>query len=141
MPNIKGNDIALQKILTQARYIAVVGHSAKPSRPSYRIAQFLRRQGYHVYPVNPGLKTIEGHPCYASLQQVPPPIDIVNVFRRSEHLPEIVNAAIAIRATTLWTQLGVVDQASAQKAIEAGLTVIMDACIKLEYLRLWGKNN
>ena len=136
MTNIKGNDIVLRQILTEAKHIAVVGHSAKPSRPSYQIAQFLRRQGYQVYPVNPGFKAIEGRPCYASLQQAPQPIDIVNVFRRSEYLPEIVEAAIAISAKTLWTQLGVADQAAAQKAIDAGLNVIMDACIKLEYLRL-----
>ena len=136
MTNIKGNDVALQQILTEARSIAVVGHSAKPIRPSYQIAQFLRRQGYQVYPVNPGFKTIEGRPCYASLEQAPRPIDIVNVFRRSEYLPEIVEAAIAIRAKTLWTQLEIVDQTAAQKAINAGLNVIMDACIKLEYLRL-----
>ena len=140
MPDIRGNDTALQEILTQAKYIAVVGHSAKPSRPSYQIAQFLRRQGYQVYPVNPGLKSIEGYPCYASLHQAPPPIDIVNVFRRSEYLPEIVEAAIAIGAKTLWTQLGVADQASAQTVIDAGLNVIMDACIKIEHLRLCSKN-
>ena len=136
MTNVKGNDTALRRILTETKYIAVVGHSAKPIRPSYQIAQFLRRQGYQVYPVNPGLKKIEGRPCYASLQQAPQPIDIVNVFRRSEYLPEIVETAIAIRAKTLWTQLDIVDQTAAQKAIDAGLNVIMDACIKLEYLRL-----
>lgn len=140
MPDISENDTALRQILTQARYIAVVGHSAKPSRPSYQIAEFLRRQGYQVYPVNPALKAIEGHPCYASLQEAPQPIDIVNVFRRSEFLPEIVECAIAIEATTLWTQLGIADPASAHKAIDAGLNVIMDACIKLEYLRLCPKN-
>ncbi|MDJ0705401.1 MAG: CoA-binding protein [Leptolyngbyaceae cyanobacterium MO_188.B28] len=136
MPNLKGDDIALRQILTEAKQIAVVGHSAKPMRPSYQIAQFLRRQGYQVYPVNPGLKAIEGRPCYPSLQAAPQPIDIVNVFRRSEYLPEIVEAAIAIRAKTLWTQLDIVDQTAAQRAIDAGLNVIMDACIKLEYLRL-----
>ena len=140
MPDIKGNDTAMRQILTQVRRIAVVGHSAKPSRPSYQIAQFLRRQGYQVYPVNPGLQKIEGHPCYASLQETPQRIDMVNVFRRSEYLPEIVAAAIAIEAKTLWTQLDIVDQVSAQKAIDAGLNVIMDACIKVEYLRLFGNN-
>ncbi|MCG8364209.1 MAG: CoA-binding protein [Pseudanabaenales cyanobacterium] len=136
MPDIKGNDTALRQILTQARRIAVVGHSAKSNRPSYQVAQFLRRQGYQVYPVNPSWKEIQGRPCYASLQKTPQPIDIVNVFRRAEYLPGIVDAAIAIGAKTLWTQLDIADQAAAQKAIGAGLNVIMEVCIKVEYLRL-----
>jgi uncharacterized protein len=136
MPNLKENDEVMRDVLTKARVIAVVGHSDKPERTSYRIAQFLREVGYTIYPVNPMLSEIDGQPSYASLKDVPEPIDIVNVFRRSEYLPEIIDGAIAIKAKTLWTQLGVSDEASAQKALDAGLNVIMDACIKVEYLRL-----
>jgi hypothetical protein len=136
MPNLKKNDEVMRDVLTNARVIAVVGHSDKPERTSYRIAQFLREVGYTIYPVNPTVSEIDGQPSYASLKNVPEPVDIVNVFRRSEYLPEIVDEAIAIKAKTLWTQLGVSDEASGQKALDAGLTVVMDACIKVEYLRL-----
>jgi hypothetical protein len=136
MPNLKEDDNAMREVLTTAKVIAVVGHSDKPERTSYRIAQFLRGVGYKVYPVNPMVSEIDGQPSYASLKEVPESIDIVNVFRRSEYLPEIVNQAIAIHAKTVWTQLGVYDQQSAQKALDAGLYVVMDACIKVEYMRL-----
>lgn len=134
--NLKADDAALRQVLAAARVIAVVGHSDKPSRTSYQIAQFLRQVGYTVYPVNPALQTIEGQPCYASLQDVPEPIDIVNVFRRSEFLPDVMQAAIAVQAKTVWAQLGVAHEAAAQAALEAGLNVIQDACIKVEWLRL-----
>ncbi|HEY9632429.1 MAG TPA: CoA-binding protein [Coleofasciculaceae cyanobacterium] len=136
MPNLKEDDNAMREVLTNAKVIAVVGHSDKPERTSYRIAQFLRGVGYKVYPVNPMVSEIDGQPSYASLEEVPESVDIVNVFRRSEYLPEIVNQAIAIHAKTVWTQLGVYDQPSAQKALDAGLNVVMDACIKVEYVRL-----
>ena len=136
MPNLKENDEAMRDVLTNARVIAVVGHSDKPERTSYRIAQFLREVGYTIYPVNPMVSEIDGQPSYASLKDVPEPVDIINVFRRSEYLPEIVDEAIAIQAKTLWAQLGVFDETSAQKALNAGLNVVMDACIKVEYLRL-----
>ncbi|MDZ7962305.1 MAG: CoA-binding protein [Aulosira sp. DedQUE10] len=116
--------------------MAVVGHSDKPNRISYQIAQFLRRAGYTVYPVNPLVKEIDGKPCYPSLKAIPDNVDIVNIFRRSEYLPEIIEEAVAINAQTVWAQQGIWDQASAQTALNAGLNVIMDACIKIEYLRL-----
>ncbi|MDZ8056247.1 MAG: CoA-binding protein [Aulosira sp. ZfuVER01] len=136
MPNLKDDNKALREVLTHAKAIAVVGHSDRPNRTSYQIAQFLRQVGYNVYPVNPVVKEIDGQPCYPSLREVPGSVDIVNIFRRSEYLPEIIEAAIAINAKTVWAQLGISDQASAQKALDAGLNVIMDACIKIEYLRL-----
>ena len=136
MPNLKGDDNAMRDVLIQAKVIAVVGHSDKPERTSYRIAQFLREAGYQVYPVNPMVSEIDGQPSYASLKDVPELVDIVNVFRRSEYLPEIVEDAIAVNAKTVWAQLGVYDQLSAQKALDAGLNVVMDACIKIEYLKL-----
>ena len=136
MPNLKEDDNAMRDVLTQAKVIAVVGHSDKPERTSYRIAQFLREVGYKVYPVNPTVSEIDGQPSYASLKDVPESVDIVNVFRRSEYLPEIVDEAIAIHAKTVWAQLGVYDERSAQKAIDAGWNMVMDACIKVEYMRL-----
>ncbi|MEH1943434.1 MAG: CoA-binding protein [Nostoc sp.] len=136
MPNLKEDDNALREVLTQAKTIAVVGHSDKRGRTSYQIAQFLRQVGYTVYAVNPLIKEIDGQPSYAALQELPEPVDIVNVFRRSEYLPEIIDEAISIDAKTVWAQLGVWHRSSAQKAIEAGLNVVMDTCIKIEYLRL-----
>ncbi|MEH2236752.1 CoA-binding protein [Nostoc sp.] len=138
MLNLKEDDNALREVLTQAKIIAVVGYSDKRDRISYQIAQFLRQIGYTVYAVNPLIKEIDGQPSYAALQELPEPVDIVNVFRRSEYLPEIVDEAISINAKTVWAQLGIWHQPSAQKAIEAGLNVLMDACIKIEYLRLRG---
>ncbi|HEY9749002.1 MAG TPA: CoA-binding protein [Allocoleopsis sp.] len=144
MPNLQENDDAMREVLTHAKVIAVVGHSDKRDRTSYQIAQFLRQVGYTVYPVNPTVREIDGKPCYPSLQAVPEPIDIVNVFRRSEHLPAIVEEAIskatatlnASHAKTIWTQLGVTDDTAAQTALNAGLNIVMNACIKIEYLRL-----
>ncbi|MDZ8024898.1 MAG: CoA-binding protein [Nostoc sp. DedQUE01] len=136
MPNLKEDDNALRQVLTQAKIIAVVGHSDKRHRTSYQIAQFLRQVGYTVYAVNPLVKEIDGKPSYAALEQLPEPVDIVNVFRRSEYLPEIVDEAIAVNVKTVWAQLGIWHQPSAQKALNAGLNVVMDACIKIEYLRL-----
>ncbi|MDF5709331.1 MAG: CoA-binding protein [Nostoc sp. S4] len=136
MPNLKEDDNALREVLTQAKIIAVVGHSDKRDRTSYQIAQFLQQVGYTVYAVNPLVKEIDGKPSYAALQDVPEPVDIVNVFRRCQYLPEIIDEAIAINAKTVWAQLGICHQPSAQKALDAGLNVVMDACIKIEYLRL-----
>ncbi|WP_026731819.1 CoA-binding protein [Fischerella sp. PCC 9605] len=136
MPLLKANDNAMRDVLSRAKVIAVVGHSDKPERTSYQIAQFLRRAGYTVYPVNPTVKEIDGQPSYSSLKGIPEQVDIVNVFRRSEYLSEIVDEAIAINAKTVWAQLGVSNQQAAQKALSAGLNVVMDACLKIEYLRL-----
>jgi hypothetical protein len=136
MPNLKEDDNVMRDVLTNAKVIAVVGHSDKPERTSYRIAQFLQEIGYNVYPVNPLVNEIDGQPSYPSLKDVPEQVDIVNVFRRSEYLSAIVDEAIAVNARTVWAQLGVYDQQSAQKALDAGLNIVMDACIKVEYLRL-----
>ncbi|MEX2162148.1 MAG: CoA-binding protein [Anaerolineales bacterium] len=128
----------LRALLKEARVIAVVGHSDKPQRTSYRIANYLRRAGYTVYAVNPTVQEIDGQPCYADLAAVPEPIDIVDVFRRSEYLAEVVDQAIAARAKAIWTQLGVFDQAAAEKAEAAGLQMIMDRCIMVDHERLLG---
>ncbi len=136
MPNLNRDDKAMGDVLTSTKVIAIIGHSDKPHRTSYQIAQFLRSVGYQVYPVNPAVKEIDGQPSYPSLKDLPELVDLVNVFRRSEYLSEIVDQAIAIRAKTVWAQLDVCDRLAAQKALDAGLNVAMDACIKIEYLRL-----
>lgn len=138
MSIFKPKDSNLTRILTDTKVIAVVGHSDKPHRASYQIAQFLSLVGYTVYPVNPQVKTISGNPSYASLKDVPKTIDLVNIFRRSEYLSEIIDEAIAVGVKTIWAQLGIYDESAAQKAQNAGLNVIMNACIKVEYLRLIG---
>lgn len=130
------SDAALHDLLAAARFIALVGHSDKPYRDSYRIGSYLRGAGYIVYPVNPNLRTLNGETVYPDLRAVPGPIDIVNVFRRSEHLPQIVEDSIAIGARAVWTQLGVVHPAAAQRAQAAGLTVVQDRCIMVEHRRL-----
>ena len=130
------DEAAIRDRLKNARVIAVVGHSDKPHRTSYQIAGYLRRAGYTVYPVNPTVDDIDGQRSYASLQEVPEPIDIVDVFRRSEHLPDIVDSAIDAGAKMVWAQLGVKDEVAAQKALDAGLDVVMDRCIKVEHSRL-----
>lgn len=134
MPN--PSDSALKELLTNSRVIAVVGHSDRPDRTSYQIAQYLRRAGYTVYPVNPTVETIDGQPAYASLAEVPEPIDIVDVFRRSEHLAAVVAEASAVGAKSVWAQLGVADDAAAEAARAAGITIVMDSCIKIEHRRL-----
>lgn len=131
-------DSAVRDLLQKARVIAVVGHSDKPYRTSYQIAQYLRRAGYTVYPVNPEVTEIDGQPCYASLKDVPETIDIVNVFRRSEYLAGVVDEAAAVHAKSVWAQLGVASDEAEQKADAAHLPIVMDACIKVEHRRLLG---
>lgn len=136
MTNLNESDKAMRIALEQAKVIAVVGHSDKPHRTSYRIAQYLRQVGYTVYPVNPTVTEIDGQPSYESLEAIPEPIDIVNVFRRSEHLSDIVDEAIRVGAKVVWAQLGVVDEQARQKALDAGMDVAMNRCIKIEHASL-----
>jgi hypothetical protein len=136
MADLNRDDRAMCAVLAKAKVIAVVGHSDNPDRTSYQIAQYLRRAGYTVYPVNPMISEIDGQPCYPALANVPEPIDIVDVFRRSEFLPEVVDGAIRVGAKAVWAQLGVVDEDARQTALAAGLDVAMDVCIKVEHLRL-----
>ncbi|MBX3002906.1 MAG: CoA-binding protein [Anaerolineales bacterium] len=128
----------LRNLLQTARTIAVVGHSDKPHRTSYRIAQYLRQAGYTVYPVNPAVSEIDGQPSYPDLASVPEPIDIVDVFRRSEHLPAIVAEAIQAGAKAVWAQLGVEDAQAAAAAEAAGLPIVMDRCIMVDHRSLLG---
>jgi uncharacterized protein len=136
MTSLNADESKMREVLQQAKTIAVVGHSDNPNRTSYQIAAYLRRQGYKVYAVNPTLSAIDGEKSYASLQDIPEKIDIVNVFRRSEHLGSVVDEAIAAGAKAVWTQLDVIDWEARDKALAAGLDVAMDLCIKVEHSRL-----
>jgi hypothetical protein len=136
MTYLNHDDAAMTAVFKEARTIAVVGHSDKAHRTSYQIARFLRQAGYHVLPVNPEAKSIDGMHCYAALEDIDVPVDIVNVFRRSEFLPEIVSEAIAIRAKAVWAQLGVESETALNRALSAGLAIAMNRCIKVELMRL-----
>ena len=136
MVSLNQNRDKMRQVLATAQTIAVVGHSDKDYRTSYQIAEYLRRQGYTVIPVNPTVETIDGEKSYASLKDIDVHVDIVNVFRRSEHVADIVDDAIAIGADAVWTQLGAIDTNARDKAIDAGIDFAMDLCIKVEHARL-----
>jgi predicted CoA-binding protein len=121
-------DVADQ-ILKTARTIAVVGLSPDPRRPSHGVARYLQRAGYRIIPVNPNVDQVLGERAYGSLREVSEPVDVVDVFRRSEFVGPIVDDAIAMRARAVWLQDGVVDELAAQRARAAGLDVVMDDCM------------
>lgn len=118
----------IKRILDECRTIAVVGLSSDPFRPSHGVAAYMQRVGYRVIPVNPNESEVLGEPSYASLTEVPEPIDLVDIFRRSDAAGEIVDEAIAIGAKAVWLQEGVIDEAAARRASDAGLLVVMDRC-------------
>ncbi len=120
---------AIKELLETSRTIAVVGLSQNPARDSYAVGSYLKSCGYRVIPVNPRYHEVLGERCYASLLEVSEPIDIVDIFRRPEAVPEIVDQAIAIGARAVWMQDGVVHEEAAEKARRAGLIVVMDRCI------------
>lgn len=124
------------ELLASARVIAVVGLSEKPERDSYGVARYLQSQGYRVIPVNPAAAEILGEKSYASLRDIRERVDIVDIFRKSEAVPGIVEEALAVGAGAVWMQEGVRHEAAAEKARQAGLTVVMDRCILKEH-RLW----
>jgi predicted CoA-binding protein len=124
----------ISKLIDRAKTIAVVGLSDRPDRPSYVVARFLQRQGYRIIPVNPKLSgPVLGEQPYKSLRDVPVHIDVVDIFRRSEFVDEIVQDAIAVGADVVWMQLGVINEAAAAVAERAGLGVVMDRCMRIEY--------
>jgi predicted CoA-binding protein len=136
------DDIAtLRRILGQYKVLAVVGLSADWYRPSYFAAKYMLEHGYRVIPVNPKYPEILGQRCYRSLQDIPEPVQIVDVFRKSGDVPPIAEAAIAIGAKVLWQQLGVRNEEAAAKARAAGLETVMDRCVKIEHARLFGGLN
>jgi len=126
-------------ILNSSRTIAVVGLSPEPDRPSYQVARYLKEQGYRIVPVNPGAKEILGELCYPTLSSIPEVVDAVDIFRRSEEVPAVVEEAIRIGAKAVWMQEGVIDEAAAARAREAGLLVVMDRCMLKQHRRLKAK--
>ncbi len=136
------SDAVIRDILSHPATVAVVGCSASPARDSLKIAKLLRSRGFRVIPVNPTLEPdalvdVLGERCYPDLLAIPDPVEIVDVFRRSEFLPEIAEQAIRKGARVLWCQLGVIHLDAARRAQRAGLTVIMDRCPAIEYARLF----
>lgn len=129
---------SLRRILKSNRTIAVVGLSANWWRPSYFAAKYMQEHGYRVIPVNPAYEEVLGEKCYPSLRDIPFPVDMVDCFRRSEEIGPLADEAIAIGAKCLWMQLGVINEAAAARAREAGLDVVMDRCVKIEHARLFG---
>jgi uncharacterized protein len=125
----------IDSILRESRTIVVVGLSDKPDRPSYRVARYLQTQGYRIVPVNPGLTEVLGERSYPDLASIPgpDPVDVVDIFRRSEDVPPIVEAAIARGARAVWMQEGIVNEAAAERARAAGLQVVMNLCMKKEH--------
>ena len=115
----------------------MVGLSSQTWRPSYSVSQYMQSAGYRIIPVNPNEREVLGERAYASLDDVPEPVEIVDIFRRPEHVPDIVEAAIRRQARVIWMQLGVANQAAADRAIAAGLEVVMDRCILVEHRALF----
>lgn len=136
MPLTRPEDIA--DLLQNSRTIAIVGASDNPSRPSFGVMKFLQDQGYRVIPVNPRItgEHVHGEYVWRDLSQIGEPIDIVDIFRKSEEAGDIVDQAIAVGAKSVWMQLGVMDEAAAKRAEDAGLKVVMDHCPKIEFARL-----
>ena len=131
----------LRRILTDYKRVAIVGLSADWSRPSNFVGKYLLEHGFEVIPVNPKYDEILGQKCYPDLAAIPTPVDIVDLFQRPERVPPFVDAAIDIGAKVIWMQLGIVHEEAAAKARAAGLEVVMDRCIKIEYARLFGGLN
>ncbi|HSL31222.1 MAG TPA: CoA-binding protein [Anaerolineales bacterium] len=132
------NDQTMKGILQSAKTIASVGLSSSQEKESYWIASYLKDQGYRLIPVNPTADEILGEKAYPDLESIPDPIDVVQVFRRSEDVPPVVDSAIRAGAKVVWMQAGIVNEEAAQKAREAGLEVVMDACMRMTHQRLIG---
>jgi predicted CoA-binding protein len=129
----------MKDILLSTKTIASVGVSSNPGKESYGIVQYLKSQGYRVIPVNPTAEEILGEKSYPDLESVPEQIDVVQVFRRPEDVPPVVDSAIKVGAKTVWMQEGIVHEEAAQKARNAGVQVVMDACMRVTHRRLIGE--
>ena len=136
------DDIAgLRRILARSRTLAVVGLSAQWYRPSYFAAKYMQDHGYRIVPVNPRYTEVLGQKCYPDLRSIPHPVDLVDCFRKAADIPPLAEDAIAIGAKVLWMQLGIVNEAAAQRAAAAGLDVVMNRCVKIEHARILGGLN
>jgi uncharacterized protein len=128
--------MTVSELLKTSRTIAVVGLSGRRFRPSYGVAEYMLRNGYRIIPVNPLVAAVLGEKCYPDLDSIPERVDIVDIFRRSEFVPDIVESAIRIGARAVWMQEGVVHEEAAAKAAAAGLAVFMDRCILKDHRRI-----
>lgn len=126
----------IEAILKECKTVAVVGLSPNPARPSHRVALYLQANGYRIVPVNPNATEVLGERCYPNLTAIPHSVELVDIFRRSEDVPVIVDEAIQVGAEAVWMQLGIVNEASAVLAEEAGLDVVMDKCTLIEHRAL-----
>ena len=124
----------MKSLLQETKIIAVVGLSDKPSRPSYDVSRYMQAHGYQIIPVNPSCTEILGEKCYPDLKSIPVPVDMVNVFRKSEDCLPVAKEAVAIGAKSLWLQLGVINQEACDYAESHGLNVVMDKCLKIEHM-------
>ena len=131
----------IKKILRENKTLAVVGLSANEMRPSYFASKYMQDHGYRIIPVNPRYDEILGEKCYPDLTSIPEPVDIVDLFQRADRVMPFVEQAIEIGAKVIWMQLGVVNEEAAAVARDAGLDVVMDRCVKIEYARLFGGLN
>jgi predicted CoA-binding protein len=127
-----------ENLLKSAKTIAVVGLSGSRSRPSYGVSEYMQAMGYRIVPVNPNESEVLGEKAYATLDEVPVPVDIVNIFRQSQYVPDVVDAAIRIGAKGVWMQEDVIHEEAAKKAREAGIEVVMDRCILKEHRKMLG---
>jgi len=142
LPDFVRDDIpSLRRILSTYRTVAVVGLSANWYRPSFFAAKYLQDHGFRVIPVNPGYQEVLGERCYPELEAIPQPVEVVDCFRRAEDIPPLAEQAVRIGAKVLWMQLGVVNLEAARVAHEAGLEVVVNRCMKIEYARLFGGLN
>ena len=126
----------IKALLKRVKTIAVVGLSPKPDRPSYVVARAMQRYGYRIIPVRPATAEVLGEKCYPSLADVPEKIDLVDVFRAADHIPALVDECLALGLPAVWIQEGIVNEAAAEKARAAGMTVVMDRCIYKDYVGL-----
>jgi len=140
---MKKDDVSadIKKVLTTYRTVAIVGASTNPERPSHRVADFLKKEGFLVIPVTPNADKVVGEKAYPDLASIPVPVEVVDIFRRPEDVPPIVQEAIAIGAKAVWMQEGIINEEAAARARKAGLTVVMDHCMKKELLRKLGREN
>ena len=128
----------IKELLERAKTIAVVGISDDPSRPSNQVSEYIQSQGYEIIPVNPKLSSVLGRKAYTSLEEIEEPVDIVNIFRRSEGIPEVVDHVLEMKhkPQAVWIQLGIVNDEQCRRIEEAGIMAIQDACIKIEHYQL-----
>ena len=126
----------IESIIKESKTIAVVGLSPNPQRPSHDVARYLQQQGYRIIPVNPSVTEVLGEKSYPDLSSIPEHIDVVDIFRRSEDVPPIVEEAIKVKASAVWMQEGVINEEAAKRARRAGLRVVMDKCMLKEHKRL-----